>query len=157
MLKEFEYTQHPESNKIIYGIDFSFLENNDDSDYALQVLANIRGGAPNSAQVTAPDFHAYVANLGWEQEDERRLAHYISQRFEKDYKFTGKLGESLWESFNNYEEACIGYSFTGEQKLKYLQNLFEDDAKAFYWGHAYAIRVILTSKLGTSSWQSLTT
>lgn len=139
VLKGFEYTQHPANNRIIYGIAFSFFDNGDDSDFALQRLASIRGGAPNAAQVAPPVLHAPVANLAREQEDERRLAHNISQRFKKDDKFTGKLGENLQDFLNNYEEACIDYSFTPEQKLKYLHNLFEGEAKAFYREHVFTV------------------
>lgn len=50
------------------------------------------------------------------------MAHNISQRFRKEEKFSGKLGENISESFKNYDEACSDYALTDEQKLKYLHN-----------------------------------
>lgn len=40
VLKGFDYTQQQANNNIIYEIAFSFFENEDDSDYALERLAN---------------------------------------------------------------------------------------------------------------------
>lgn len=54
-LKGFEYTQHKANNRIIYEFAFSFFfHNREDSEYSLQQLAIIRGGAPNAAQVAPP-------------------------------------------------------------------------------------------------------
>lgn len=45
----------------------------------------------------------------------------------------------MLEFCNNYEKACIDYSFTPEQGSKYLQNLSESEVKAFYQKHVFAI------------------
>ena len=61
-----------------------------------------------------------------------RDRHNISQRFKKEDRFTGKIGEDINEYFENYELAAEDYSVSSTQKHRYLHNLFEEEAKRFY-------------------------
>lgn len=63
VLKVFLYIQYPENPKILYKISLSFFDNKDDSDHVLQLLANVRDGASNAAQVAPPVQHLSVANI----------------------------------------------------------------------------------------------
>lgn len=60
------------------------------------------------------------------------IAHNISQRFQKEGKFSGKLRENLNECLANYDEACADYGLNEEQKLKFVHNLFDGEAKQFF-------------------------
>lgn len=64
--------------------------------------------------------------------NERKSAHYLSKRFQKDDPFTGKLGEDILDYFNNYEEAFQDYCFDNDQMLKYLLKKLEGKAKCHF-------------------------
>lgn len=55
----------------------------------------------------------------------------MASHFEKDEKFSKKIGEDVKEFIKNYLEAAIDYRFNPEQKLRIFQNLFEGKAELF--------------------------
>lgn len=131
VLKGFRYRQHPDTNKLTYGLAVSFFTCEEDREYALQQLKSLRahpGAAEPRANVEVPVVH----NPAREQENERRIAHNMSQRFKREEKFSGKLGEDILEYLKTYEEACMDYKLSEPQVLQYLHNLFDGESKRFY-------------------------
>lgn len=72
--------------------------NRDDSEYALQQLASIHAGAINTVQVAPPVFYAPIANWAWEQDNERKPAHNVTEAFKKDDYFR----ERHEKAYNNF-------------------------------------------------------
>ena len=60
-------------------------------------------------------------------------AHNIAMRpKERDKKFSGDLGESWMEFVDEYSQISRGYNLNPSQKLQYLDNLLNGDAKRYY-------------------------
>lgn len=58
----------------------------------------------------------------------KKVTHNISQRFQKEDKFSGELGENLTEYLASYDEVSDDYSLYEKQKLKFVYNLFDEEA-----------------------------
>lgn len=63
---------------------------------------------------------------------ERSIAHSISRRFRKDGRITGNIGEYIKEFMKSYMEACEDLNLSHRQRMKYLNHVFQDDAKRIY-------------------------
>ena len=62
-----------------------------------------------------------------------RVAHNVSMRLrDGDKTFSGALGESWMEFFDEYIHVCRDYALSPTQKLQYMHNLLSGDAKRFY-------------------------
>ena len=63
---------------------------------------------------------------------EARTAHNMALLFKNQDKLTGKLGEDLTEHINNYNDAAQDYSLDQTNKLAFLYNIFDREARRFY-------------------------
>ena len=80
-------------------------------------------------------------------DDDRRVAHNMSQRFKhSDDKFSAQTGQKIEEFFTNYEIAANDYKLTEEQKLKFLHNLFGGQARRYYTDQASLERTYIGAK-----------
>lgn len=73
-----------------------------------------------------------ATNKSRDQEDERKVENKLSQRFCKEDRLTGKIGEEIHEYIENYGEDVYGLHFSAHQRIKGLPNLCEGEAKRFY-------------------------
>jgi hypothetical protein len=132
-LKGAVYTQHPENNRITFGLTSMIYDNEADREVALTSLRSQRNPASHistsqSSQATGTE---RIHNSG--ENFSGRVAHNMATRFKSsDDKFSGKLDENLTEYLNNYMDACQDYSLTPQQKLDYLHHMFDGEAKRFF-------------------------
>lgn len=62
-----------------------------------------------------------------------RVHHDIAQRFKsKESKYAGNDEEDIPEFFSIYEITAEDYEMSQEQKLRYVHNIFKDEALRFY-------------------------
>lgn len=67
------------------------------------------------------------------QSSSEKVAHNVAMRFrDKDKKFAGELGQCSKDYVNEYRQMSHDNNFTKQQKLHYLQNLLQGDAKRYY-------------------------
>lgn len=87
----------------------NFFSNSvEDGDYKFARIKSLRNNDTPEMPKTVPSFPQVVTidnNRTSKQNDERRSAHNVSQRLCKEEKFTGKIGEGVFEYVSNYEEA----------------------------------------------------
>lgn len=129
--KGFGYVSHPSSSRIYKGLANCFLEDEDGKTYAFSIVDNLRNDTPTPSGQTCVITQMTDTSRN-DNDSERKLAHSLSQRFKKEERFTGKLGENIEEYFDNYKTASEDYALTEQQKFRYLHNLFDEDAKRFY-------------------------
>lgn len=133
-LKDFRYEMAPGSNRQTKCIGHCFFTDPEDRLYALSCLDSLRQPATGNIAASSPNnpVPAPTIQAPFNDFHERKAAHNISQRFKKEERITGKLGESVHESLANYVEACEAYGLNEAQKLQYLHNLFDGEAKQFF-------------------------
>ena len=79
------------------------------------------------------------------------IAHNVAMRFRTD-KFTVDIGESWNEYVAEYQQVHMDHNLGNQQKLQYLHNIIEGDAKRFYLNNVqphvntYAIAVELINQ-----------
>lgn len=129
--KGFNYVPCPGSNRIIKGIANSFFDTSD-KEYAFGCLENLRNPIQVSGSTSQVVSTPSRNNVNQNGEDERKIAHSIAQRFKRDERFTGKLGEDINEFLSNYNEAALDYNLSQSQKFRYVHNLFDGEAKRFF-------------------------
>lgn len=99
-----------------------FFDDKEDKRFALERLATLQYGEnePALEKLDKCNFILNpVYNIAKEQDDEQKLAQNLSQRFKKDNKSTGALGENILEFFKRYdEEACRDHSLLEGQQIK---------------------------------------
>ena len=131
VLNGFQYSAHPQTSHraISMGIAHSLLEYDEDKNVAYQNWAT-RVGHPDNSHTTNNDGNHQGRNQNGMEE--RHIAHNLSNRFRKDDKFTGKLGEDIDEFIANYDDAVSDFALSGIQQLKYFHLVFDGEAKQFY-------------------------
>lgn len=78
------------------------------------------------ANNTNATYHSNGEDSSW------KLAQNIATRFKREDRFSGKVDEDMNEFNNNYPDASSDYQLSEIQHLKYIQNLFDSDAKRFF-------------------------
>jgi hypothetical protein len=132
-LKNAVYTQHPENNRIIFGLISMIYNNESDCEVALNYLRSQRTSSNQSSifQSSLEDGVQNALSIG--EKSAGRIAHNMATRFKlADDKFSGKLDENLTEYLNNYMDASNDYGLTLQQKFNYLHHLFDGEAKRFF-------------------------
>lgn len=61
-----------------------------------------------------------------------KTAGAIANRSKREDRFKGKSEEGINEYVANYTNTCNDINATAEQRLKYLHNLFDNEAKRLY-------------------------
>lgn len=126
LLQGWEYTPHPDTDKIAYGIANSFFDSPIDKEYAFNALAGkFQPDRPssNNASTSTENNNNYKV-------DEVKQAHNISQKF-KQGKFKGKIGENINETFINYETSSKDYKLSESMMYQFLHNLFDESPLRF--------------------------
>lgn len=132
-LKEIIYIQHPDNNRIIYGLPSMIYNNETDCELALNSLRN-QTKTSNQSSNTHISLEEGIQNtLSIGERSAGRMAHNMATRFKMaDDKFSGKLDENLTEYLNNYMDASNDYGLTSQQQFNYLHHLFDGEAKRFF-------------------------
>ena len=131
-LKEVIYIQHPDNNRIIFGLPSMIYNNEADREFALNSLRN-QTTTSNQSSNTHISLEEGIQNtLSIGETSAGRLAHNMATRFKMaDDKFSGKLDENLTEYLNNYMDASNDYGLRSQQQFNYLHHLFDGEAKRF--------------------------
>ena len=129
VLKGCHYQQHPESNRISFGLPGTLYDNQVDRDIALQALRNARSTITSNNQPEVVN-NSRVTTM--HEEPSTRVAHNMAVRFKGYEKFSGKMGEDLEEHINNHIDAAKDYRLTLEQRLDFFHHIFDGEAKTFY-------------------------
>lgn len=64
-------------------------------------------------------------------ESKRKIAHNIAQRFREEERWSKDLNEDTQDYLEVYEIAAGSYMLDSVQHLRYMQNLFDGEAKWF--------------------------
>lgn len=113
VLERFKY-QHQKNNKLTYGIVSGFYTLSENRTFVLKRLATLQVNVTTAAPVQQGKIFAIpnqVYNVYEEQDNEQKLTHYVSQRFERVNWFTGKIGEDVLDFIKKYKEAFADYTF----------------------------------------------
>lgn len=142
VLKGVPYLRHPNTNKLSYGVANTFLDD-EDKVYAFDQLKSLRNNSEKYKQEPDEKCHVpqpvIVTQSSNHEDKDRKTAYSMAQHFKnKSDRFSGKLGEDVHEHFRNYELASNDYKLSPEQKLAYLHNLFEGEAKQYYHSTAFS-------------------
>jgi hypothetical protein len=129
-LKEVIYIQHPDNNRIVYGLPSMIYNNETDRELALNSLRN-QTTTSNQSSNTHLSLEEGIQNtFSIGETSEGRMAHKMATRFKMaDDKFSGKLDEILTEYLNNYMDASNYYGLTSQQQFNYLHHLFDGEVK----------------------------
>ena len=127
-VKGLQYTPHPRSNRIAYGlVDMFFVDVPD------RIIANASLSACHSSS-TSPSvnhsnqFSQPTSHLSMDL----KIAHSIASRFKREERYSGKIGEDINEVIDNYCDAAGDSNLNEDQKLRYFHNVFDGEAKRFY-------------------------
>lgn len=122
-----EYQQHPQSNRVAWGLPAQFFESEEDRNECYRQLERADGGAVGGAGVAVQQGgHQHIG-------DAAKVVQAISMKFRmtKD-KFEGKLGQSYDDVMATYEELCEDLAVDDEKKFQYMHHLFSGEALRFY-------------------------
>ena len=87
--------------------------------------SNRREETQQASQATTPTSTNYPSA--------ESVAHNVSMRLkDSDKTFSRDLGDSWMEYVDDYLQLCRDYSLSPSQKLQYLHNLLQGDAKRYY-------------------------
>lgn len=98
--------------------------------YAFQKLSTLSGNVVGNVPKNPVLF--ILNNIVRLQIEEKKPAHNVSQRLTNNEKWFGRLGEHVHEYVNNYAEVFLHFILSEEEKLRFLQNLFDREPKHFY-------------------------
>lgn len=88
-----------------------------------------------------------VRSHPWESPKHRsesivKIAQNISMRFkDSEAKFSGGTSEAFAEYVENYLQVCHGYCTSDKQKIKFFHDIFDKNAKWFYFAHVASTAV----------------
>jgi hypothetical protein len=131
-LKEVIYIQHPDNNRIIYGLPSMIYNNETDLELALNYLRNqtTTSNQSSNSRISLEEGIQNTLSIG--ETSAGCMAHNMATRFKLvDDKFSGKLDENLTEYLNSYLDASNDYGLTYQQQFSFLHHLFDGEAKRF--------------------------
>lgn len=135
LFNDFNYCFPPESNKILYGLGFLFFNDESDKNYATEGLLYARNSSLHLViwpSLAGPaDVHHSITNNN--HPPPARLAHNISQIFEKDDRFTGKLREIFLDHFDRFDEAMRDNNVPHTLKQTIFRICLRMRQRYFYW------------------------
>lgn len=124
-MNDFRYNSCPEKIKI-FGFIIWFFGSVTENAYIIQRLYELKA---TTISASSSDI---VNTRTTDYNDDRKFAHYISWRFKKEDKFSGKIVEKVTEFIANYMEADNAYESEKSKKLRFFDNSFNGEAKQFY-------------------------
>ncbi len=126
------------SHRTIMTRASSIYTDPEDTNPALDIVSGIIPRSRNrSSSNSTSDTQGVESTAGRSQQatsgatDSSKVAHNVAMRFRAD-KFTGDIGESWNEYLAEYMQVARDYNLSSQQKLQFLHNIMEGDAKRFY-------------------------
>lgn len=121
----------------MYELAHCFFGTPKDREYVLLQIDNLKSQSAWPKSKLSPDKFLYqqpptTSHLHVLEED-RNLAHKLSQRFKKEVGFSAVFDQDLLEFLHSYEKASNDYISTGNQSFRFVHYLFEGEAKRFYF------------------------
>lgn len=65
-------------------------------------------------------------------DQKREGTSIVAEKFRKEERFTGKMGQDIHENIATYNETANDYQHGDNQKLRYFHNLLDCDGERFY-------------------------
>ena len=128
VVKGLQYTPHPRSNRIAYGLVDIFF-----TDVPYRIIANANLSAYHSSSTSPSVNHGNQSSQPSSHLSmDSKIAHNIASRFKREERYFGRIGEDINEVVDKCCDAADDYNLNEDQKLRYFHNVFDGEAKRFY-------------------------
>lgn len=98
VLQCLQYVPHPQSRQIYYGLVSSFFQTQEEKDILLQLLYSVKEGTTDNSYNARSQGRNHIVD----DDEDRKLAHSVTQPLLKEGRLIGKLGKDGNEYVSDY-------------------------------------------------------